>query len=195
MPDAPVVPLEPLEAPGAPAPPEPAGAGVNTTVKRVIRDADNRIVALEEPDRLGDLVTELRDLRDRLDGWVSPGDNLQLNIPAIRNAASKLGIAWPIVITWMAEQDQQRRDAQWGGYCAGYRAKSSHHTHRIVIRRGMTAEQTAANVKHELGHCAQCERYGEQIVALYNTNPAAVEREANELASAIDHIELVRSAR
>ena len=68
---------------------------MTTVTRRVIRDPDtNMIAGIEEPDRLGDIATQLRDLRHRIDGWTPGADNLEINVRAVEQVARELGLKW-----------------------------------------------------------------------------------------------------
>ena len=58
-------------------------------------------------------------------------------------------MTWPVTVGWMSPDDEAEMDAKWGGTVNGYRAASNTRAHRIVLRAGNTADQTAGTIRHQ----------------------------------------------
>jgi hypothetical protein len=129
-------------------------------------------------------------------GWVR-FDRLKLNIKALESASLELGVRWPVTIDWMRPEDEHEMDAHYEGTVRGYRDASHDAAHRIKLRLGLSASESAGSIKHELAHCAQVERLLDKFDETYICDGGkALEKEACEMADDVTvcDAELVRPA-
>jgi hypothetical protein len=131
----------------------------------------------------------------RIEGWrPGAGNALWVHARNVGTVASRLGISWPVTISWMTPEQRARIDKHYGAVVAGYRQASSTKEHTIVLRKGRKASDTAQTLRHELVHCGQVERLLDKFDETYLCDGGkALEAEACETAASAEHLELVRS--
>ena len=125
-----------------------------------------------------------------VEGWVKGTDGLEVNPRGVSRAGRRLGVTWPVSIGFMTADElvAAGRTPSALGFCA-----PSAGAHRIVLRRGLSAAESAEVLAHELAHAGQAEQLGSRrFDAAYASDGATLERQAWELAETVSDVEMVR---
>jgi hypothetical protein len=179
--------------------------------RRVIRGRDGRLVGLEAaPSRVDELARRVdaiasntSDVLSRAvglaaDGWQRCGP-LMISLPGVKRVAARFGLRWRIEIRWMTREEEEERDGKKAAkgvarVCGGFRDASNGYYHIVVVRKGLSADETAEVLRHELGHCLQVEILGSLFDPVYSHDGGEMlERNARRVAATVADIPLVRA--